>query len=188
MMAMALCLVFSTTVAVAAQIEVDTTASGSFSLLDQRGNSVTEQDFQGKFMLVFFGYTFCPDVCPMDLQIMARAIDILGQAGDRVQPIFITVDPHRDTAEVVAAYASHFHPRMVGLSGSRQQTAGAAWNYGVVSVRLVNEDDPENYSMNHSALIYLLGPDGRFAAAFDHGTDPEILAAGILQHLNQQVE
>jgi len=172
----------------AAQLEVDNNASGPFSLIDHTGKPVTDDDFRGKFILVFFGYTSCPDVCPMDLQIMAQAMDELGQAADRVQPIFITVDPARDTPEKIAEYVSHFHPRLIGLSGTRQQTAAAARNYGVISMKIINENNPENYSLNHSALIYLLGPDGKFVAAFEHGTDLQTLSLGILQHLTNQVE
>ncbi|MCP4332429.1 MAG: SCO family protein [Gammaproteobacteria bacterium] len=180
--------VFSTTLLAAAQIEVDSDASGPFSLVDHSGKPVTDRDFRGKFMLVFFGYTSCPDVCPMDLQIIAQTLDELGKASDRLQPIFISVDPARDTPEVVAEYASHFHPRLIGLTGSRQQTAAAARNYGVISMKFIDENDPWNYSINHSALTYLLGPDGRFVAAFDHGTDAETLTSGILQHLIKPVE
>ncbi len=172
----------------AAQIEVDRNVSGPFSLMDHRGKPTTDHDFRGKFMLVFFGYTFFPDVCPMDLQIIAQAMDELGKAGDRVQPIFITVDPARDTPEVMAEYAGHFHPRFIGLTGTHQQTATAARNYGVISMKIIDENDPGNYSINHSALTYLLGPEGKFVAAFDHGTDHETLTTGILRHLTTRVD
>ncbi len=189
MMAMALLYsVSNITVGAAAQIEVDSDASGPFSLVDHRGKPITDHAFRGKFMLIFFGYTSCPDVCPTDLQILARAMDELGKAGDRVQPIFITVDPGRDTPEVIGEYASHFHPRIIGLTGTRRQTAAAARNYGVISMKIINEDDPENYSINHSALTYLLGPDGKFVAAFDHGTDLETLISVILPHLTKPLE
>ena len=188
---MAIILLFSvsgTSPLTAAQIEVDSNASGPFVLMDQMGKPVTDEDFRGQFMLVFFGYTSCPDVCPMDLQIIAQVIDELGETGERLQPIFISVDPARDTPEVVAQYASHFHSRLIGLSGSRQQTAAAARNYGVISMKFIDEKDPGNYSKNHSALIYLLGPDGKFVAAFEHGTDLETLTAGVMQHLAKPVE
>ncbi len=179
-------MVFCTSI-LAAEIEVDTTASGPFSLIDQMGKPVTDEDFRGKFMLVFFGYTFCPDVCPIDLQIIAQAMDEMGNAGDRVQPIFISIDPARDTPEIVAEYASHFHPRLIGLTGSSRQTATAAWNYGATSMKIIHEDHPEEYTVNHSALTYLLGPDGRFVAAFEHNTDYQSMARGILQHLAEAV-
>ncbi|MCP4387098.1 MAG: SCO family protein [Gammaproteobacteria bacterium] len=188
---MAIVLIYSgshITVSAAAQLEVDTNANGPFALVDHRGKPITDDDFRGNFMLVFFGYTFCPDVCPMDLQIIAQTLDELGKAGDQVQPIFITVDPARDTPEVMAEYANHFHPRLIGLTGTRQQTAEAARKYGVISMKIIDQDNPESYSINHSALTYLLGPDGKFVAAFDHGTDLETLISGILQHLTKPVE
>ncbi len=175
-------IVFCTSI-LAAEIEVDSTANGQFSLIDQMGKPVTDEDFRGKFMLVFFGYTFCPDVCPMDLQIIAQAMDEMGKAGDRVQPIFISIDAARDTPEIIAEYASHFHPRLIGLTGSPRQTATAAWSYGAVSMKIIDENNPEEYTVNHSALTYLLGPDGRFVAAFEHNTDYQTMARGILQHL-----
>ncbi len=188
---MAIALLYSvsgTIVLAAAQIEVDRNASGPFSLVDHTGKQITEDDFRGKHMLVFFGYTSCPDVCPMDLQIISRAMDELGEVADRVQPIFITVDPARDTPEVLAEYASHFHPRIIGLTGTRRQVADAAMNYGVISMKIINEDNPENYSINHSALTYLLGPDGKFEAAFDHGTDLETMISVMLPQLTNQAE
>jgi protein SCO1/2 len=180
--------VFGTSQLTAAQLEVDSNASGPFVLMDQMGKPVTDHDFRGQFMLVFFGYTFCPDVCPTDLQIIAQAMDGLGKAGDRLQPIFISVDPARDTPGVVAEYASHFHPRLIGLTGTRQQVAAAARNYGVISMKIIDENDPEHYSINHSALTYLVGPDGKFVAAFDHGTDLETLISVISRHLVKPVE
>ncbi len=175
-------LVFYTSL-LAAELEVDTSVSGPFSLIDQTGKPVTDEDFRGKFMLVFFGYTFCPDVCPTDLQVMAQAMDEIGEDGDKVQPIFISIDPARDTPEITGEYASYFHPRLIGLTGSSQQTATAAWNYGATSMKIIHEDHPEEYTVNHSALTYLLGPDGRFVAAFEHNTDYQTMARGILQHL-----
>ncbi|MFQ6023988.1 MAG: SCO family protein [Acidiferrobacterales bacterium] len=171
------------------QIVVDHTASGPFSLIDHKGRPVTDHDFRGKFMLVFFGYTFCPDVCPIDLQIISKAVDALGEAGTKVQPIFITVDPERDTVEVLARYVSHFHPRLLGLTGTLEQVATAAQAYGVLYMTAVDatsriDEEHAQYLIDHSALIYLLGPDGRFLAAFAHNTDPKRLAAGILKHLN----
>jgi cytochrome oxidase Cu insertion factor (SCO1/SenC/PrrC family) len=171
------------------QIVVDRTASGPFLLIDHKGRPVTDRDFRGKFMLVFFGYTFCPDVCPIDLQIISKAVDALGEAGNRVQPIFITVDPKRDTVEVLARYVSHFHPRLLGLTGTPEQVAMAAQTYGVLymtALDTMSDSDGAHaqYLVDHSALTYLLGPDGRFRAAFPHNTEPKKLAAGILKHLN----
>jgi cytochrome oxidase Cu insertion factor (SCO1/SenC/PrrC family) len=171
------------------QIVVDRTVSGPFSLIDHKERAVTDRDFRGKFMLVFFGYTFCPDVCPIDLHIISKAVDALGEVGTRVQPIFITVDPERDTVEVLARYVSHFHPRLLGLTGTPEQVATAAQTYSVLYMTALdamsNSDGASaQYLVDHSALTYLLGPDGRFLAAFPHNTDSQKLAGGILKHLN----
>lgn len=170
------------------EILVDRTASGPFSLVDHTGRPVTDRDFRGQFMLVFFGYTFCPDVCPIDLQIIGKAMDALGKPGYRVQPIFITVDPERDTPAVLARYVSHFHPRLLGLTGTPEQVAAAAQAYGVLYMKAIEASTSANpkgaeYLVDHSAFTYLLGPDGRFVAAFAHNNDSKKLAAGILKHL-----
>ena len=170
------------------EIAVDRTARGTFALVDHTGRHVTDRDFRGRFMLVFFGYTSCPDVCPTDLQVIGAAVNALGEAGKRVQPIFVTLDPERDTADMLASYVSHFHPRFVGLTGAPEQVALAAQTYGAVyakAMRAGGNSDSANirYLIDHSAYIYLLGPDGRFLAAFPHGIDPKRLAAKISKHL-----
>ena len=106
-----------------------------FALVDHTGAAVTDQDFLGRFMLIFFGYTSCPDICPTDLTVMSEAVDLLGDAGDMVQPIFVTIDPARDTVEVMADYVKHFHPRMVGLTGTPDQVSAIGTRYGVRAKR-----------------------------------------------------
>ena len=170
--------------AAAGQVEIDTTLSGPFSLTDHNGQPVTDRDFRGRYMLVFFGYTSCPDVCPTQLQIMGRAMGLMGAAAEEVQPIFISVDPERD-AKILQDYVLHFHQRMLGLTGTAQQVAESAQAYGAYYVKILdaNNDDPQSYLINHTAYIYLLGPDGRFRAAFDPGSGAEALVAGILPYL-----
>ena len=148
---------------------------------DHTGRAVSECDFSGRYMLVFFGYTHCPDVCPGDLAIMSAAMRKLGDAAEAVQPVFITFDPARDTPEVLAEYVRHFHPRLTGLTGTREQIAAAARSYGVLFERDDAEDGSEtsDYSLRHTALTYLIGPDGKGVATFDHGSDPEEMAAEI---------
>ena len=175
----------------AEQFEVDRSASGSFSLVDHTGQPVTDVDYRGRFLLIFFGYTFCPDVCPVDLQIVSKAVDALGKSATHVQPIFITVDPERDTADVLTHYVSHFHPRLIGLTGTPEQIAMAAQNYVVIYIKAMEassnvDDEHAQYLVDHSALIYLLGPDGRFRAAFSHGTDPHKIAAAILRYVDEE--
>ncbi|MEE8545157.1 MAG: SCO family protein [Alphaproteobacteria bacterium] len=153
---------------------------GSFTLLDHRGNEVSDSDFRGSYLLVYFGYTFCPDLCPTTLQDMSLALEALGPAGDKVQPLLITVDPERDTVEVLADYVSLFHPRLVALTGSLEQVAIAARAYGVYYAKVIEEgEDADAYLMDHSTFVYLLGPDGDYLTHFSHGASPEALAEGI---------
>ncbi len=170
---------------------------GPFSLIDQTGKRVTDADFRGRYMLVYFGYTYCPDVCPTGLSVMSQALDILGPKGERVQPIFITVDPERDTPEVMADYVANFHPRLIGLTGSPDEIRAAAKAYRVyyekvysqLAQRGETEDadlgDPESdYLMSHSASTFLMGPDGRYIRVFAYGTSAEDMAAGIAEAMN----
>jgi len=167
---------------------------GPFALVDHHGRGVTDTDFKGRYMLVFFGYTYCPDVCPTDLRIIGDAMDMLGDAGESVQPLFITIDPERDTPEVLADFVANFHPRLLGLTGSKQQIASIANDYGVTFFKVffppsvsVSDDQSENtsdddnaaYLVNHSAATYLMGPDGKFITYFPHATTPENMARQI---------
>jgi protein SCO1/2 len=137
---------------------------GPFTLQDGSGKQVTDRDFRGKFMLVYFGYTFCPDVCPTTLNEVADALDRLGPKADRVQPIFITVDPKRDTPVVVKQYVAAFTPRLIGLTGTPEQVAQAAQAYRVYYAEHRTGPGPDDYSMDHSSILYLMGPDGKFVA------------------------
>ena len=152
---------------------------GPFTLVDQHGAEVTEQDFAGRYMLIYFGYTYCPDFCPMSLSNMAQALDLLPPAqAEQVVPILITVDPERDTVEQLAEYAPLFHPRLVALTGSVEQVRQAAKAYRVYFSKADN-GDPDAYLMDHSTFIYLMGPDGRYVRHFSHSAAPEEIAAGI---------
>ena len=159
------------------------------TFVDHTGRAVSERDYAGHHMLVFFGYTHCPDVCPGDLAIMSAAMQALGSAADLVQPIFITFDPARDTPEVLAEYVRHFHPRLTGWTGSQEQIAAAVESYGVVFERDGGEGGAEgsDYSLRHTALTYLIGPDGKGVAMFEHGSDPEEMASQILALLEQDL-
>lgn len=156
---------------------------GPFSLVDQDGRKVTEKDFLGKYMLVFFGYTFCPDVCPTELQVMSAALDQLGAEADRIQPVFVTIDPARDTPEVLKAYVANFNPRLMGLTGTPQQIAGIAKAYRVFYAKAGNSTASTDYLMDHSAIIYLMGPDGRFVKHMAYTTDAAKLAAELKETL-----
>jgi protein SCO1/2 len=151
---------------------------GPFSLIDGDGHAVTDQTYRGKFMLVYFGYTYCPDVCPTTLSAVADAMDKLGPKADKIQPLFITVDPKRDKPDVVKQYAAAFGTRIIGLTGSPEQIAAAAKAYRVYYAEHRTGTGPDDYSMDHSSVLYLMGPDGRFIEPLRADqTGPEMAAA-----------
>jgi cytochrome oxidase Cu insertion factor (SCO1/SenC/PrrC family) len=152
---------------------------GPFTLTDQTGKRVTEKDYLGKYMLVFFGYTYCPDVCPTELQVISAALDKLGSKADDVQPIFITIDPERDTPEVMAQYVANFHPRLVGLTGSPAEVAVAAKVYRLYYSKVDSEAGSDDYLMDHSSIVYLMDRQGRFLKHFTYTTDAAELAKAI---------
>ncbi len=158
---------------------------GPFSMINQKGETVTDKTFLGKPILLFFGFTFCPDVCPTELQVMAAALTEMGDTGADIQPIFVTVDPERDTPAVMAAYVSNFGERFTGLTGSPAQIAEMAQTYRVFYAKQENKADPKNYQMDHSAIIYLMGNDGKFLKHFSYSTDAKALAAGLKQALGR---
>jgi protein SCO1/2 len=156
---------------------------GEFSLVDQNGVTRHPADFRGKLMLVYFGYTFCPDACPTALQDMSHAIDLLGPKGEAVQPIFVTIDPARDTVEQMKLYASNFHPRLMALTGTPEQIAEAAKAYRVYYEKGKSTGGSNDYLMDHTIFIYLMGRDGRYLSHFPPGTTAEQMAAAIEKRL-----
>jgi protein SCO1/2 len=170
----------------AIQMTGQASIGGPFTLVDQTGKTVTDQDFRGKFMLVFFGYTFCPDVCPTELNTIGAAMDKLGPLAEKVTPIFITVDPQRDTADKLKSYVADFHPRLVGLTGTEEQVAAAARAYRVYYKKVGAEKAKEDYLLDHSSYIYLMGPDGVFATHFQFGIAPDKMADEIRKRLAQE--
>jgi cytochrome oxidase Cu insertion factor (SCO1/SenC/PrrC family) len=158
---------------------------GPFTMVNHKGVTVTDKDFRGKPMLLFFGFTFCPDICPTELQVMTAAIADLGEAGKDIQPILVTIDPERDTPDVLAAYVSNFGDNVIGLTGSAQQVETMAGAYRVFYSRQDNPKDPANYLMDHSSIIYLMGPDGSFLKHFSYTTDAKALAEGLKKALGR---
>jgi cytochrome oxidase Cu insertion factor (SCO1/SenC/PrrC family) len=157
---------------------------GPFSLIDGTGKHVTEQNYRGRYMLVFFGFTSCPDVCPAGLQLISAALEKIGPKADRITPLFITLDPERDTPEKVASYVKNFNPRLVGLSGTPEEIANVAKAYRVYYQKVPAEGGaPGNYSLDHSSIIYLMDPNGEYVAHFTPTTTVEQLTAGLDKNL-----
>lgn len=151
---------------------------GPFELIDQDGKSRTDAEFKDKYLLVYFGYTYCPDMCPTGLQSMSRALDQLGADAKKVQPLFVTIDPARDTPTKLKEYISSFHPDIVGLTGSADQIAKVAKEYQVYYKKGENVDD-HDYIMDHSSLIYLIDGQGQFVATFPEEVAPAKLVAAL---------
>ncbi|MSP21194.1 MAG: SCO family protein [Alphaproteobacteria bacterium] len=152
---------------------------GPFVLVDQNGTAVTDKDLVGHWSLIYFGYTFCPDVCPITLTILTQTIEALGPQGDKVTPMFITVDPKRDTVDELRAYAEHFHPRMRFLTGTDEQVTQMTRAYKIFrAIREETPNDPD-YFVDHTSLVYLVGPDGKYVTYFAHNTPTAEMAARL---------
>ena len=154
------------------------TPGGAFTLTDHNGKPFTEQDLAGQPSLIYFGYTFCPDICPTHLSTMMLALEELDANGVAIRPIFITIDPERDDVAHLHGYVTHFSDRMVGLTGTPEQVAAAAAAYGASYRKLVAEGDAD-YQMHHSALSYLMGVDGKFLTTLSPDLTPEAMAKKI---------
>lgn len=152
---------------------------GPLDLVHHSGRRFTEAELAGSYRLVYFGYTYCPDMCPLGLHTMAEALDRLPpELAQKVQPIFVSVDPERDTPAILKDYVAAFHPRLIGLTGTVAEIEAVkkAWR---VYARKSEEKRGEDYLVDHSTFTYLMGPDGRYLAHFGHGTSPEQMAERI---------
>lgn len=152
---------------------------GPFSLVDTKGNAVNDAAFRGKIMLVYFGFTYCPDICPTELQAISSALDLLGSQAQGVAPLFITVDPARDTPAVMADYLSHFHPAIMGLSGSPAAIADAAARYKVYYRKIEDEESGAPYTVDHLSVVFLMDGQGRYLSHFTQNTEPSEMADTI---------
>ena len=146
---------------------------GPFELTDHTGHVRTERDFRGQLMLVYFGFTYCPDICPADLQAIGLALDRLGNDAARVQPLFVTVDPERDTSEHLAEYVTLFHPRLIGLTGTLDAIRKAADAYKVYFAKVPIGKEASDYTVEHTAFIYLMDRDGNYLGFFPPGTSAD---------------
>jgi protein SCO1/2 len=154
---------------------------GPFELVDQNGNRRTDADFRGKLLIVYFGYTYCPDICPTDLTQIGLAVDKLGELSQDVQPLFITLDPERDTPKVLAQYVPMFHPRLIGLTGTSEQIRAVADSYMAYYAKYV----PSNggaYLIDHTGFTFLMGRSGEYLGFFPPGTSAGRMVEIIRQH------
>ena len=158
---------------------------GPFALINMRGEAVTEGVLSGHYSLIYFGFTYCPDICPLALQTVTESIDILGPAGESILPIFISLDPERDTPDVMADYVANFHPRFIGLTGTVDQTTAAANQYRVYAAKtfLTDADGNEtgDYLVDHTGFTYLMSPYGQYTDHFSK----DVTAQQIAERLKQ---
>ncbi|KAK7339906.1 hypothetical protein VNO77_20592 [Canavalia gladiata] len=157
---------------------------GPFRLINHHGKYVTDKDFLGKWTLLYFGFTHCPDICPDELQKLAAAVDkIKEKAGIETVPVFISVDPERDTVEQVGEYVKEFHPKLIGLTGSPDEIKNVARAYRVYYMKTAEEDS--DYLVDHSIVIYLMSPDMEFVKFFGKNNDVDSLAEGVIKEVKQ---
>jgi protein SCO1 len=155
------------------------TIGGPFTLRTPDGTTVTDQTYRGKWLLVYFGYTFCPNTCPTALMDISLVLARLGGEADALQALFITVDPQRDTPEVLRQYTQSFDPRIIGLSGDPQQIAAVTQAYGAYYATHKIAPGAEDYLIDHSSYIYLMDPRGKFAHGFEADTPPDRMAEQV---------
>ena len=157
---------------------------GRFMLEDHTGQIVTDQHYQGRFMMITFGYTYCPDICPTNLVNMTSALELLGDKADQIAPLFVTVDPVRDDRERMRDYVDHFDPRIIGLTGPQPMIDNIVKRYKVVAeIHRPEGWDGEDYIVDHTASIFLMSPDGEFLVKFAHGMHPDEMAKRIAEFM-----
>lgn len=155
---------------------------GAFTLTNQNGEKVSDTDFKGKLMLVYFGFTNCPMICPTDLAVITGVLDELSEGElEKIQPIFITIDPERDTVAQIKTHLENFHPKIQGLTGSAEEIAAAANAYRVFYQK-VEAEDLAQYQMNHSAFMYLMDKNGEYITHFRHKQPVEEIVASVRKH------
>ena len=173
-----------------AETRLSASIGGAFALTDQNGIRRSQADFAGRPLLVYFGFTYCPDVCPTALDIMGGALDALQQrdaiAYERLQPVFISVDPARDTPPVLRDYLAYFHPRLSGLTGSQADIDAVKSAFKIYAARGAAGDENGNYNVDHSSFFYLMDENNRYLAHFDHAITPEMLAEKLAEKLNEK--
>ena len=159
---------------------------GPFTLVSTNGDNVTDQTYRGKWLLIFFGFTFCPDACPTALNNISVALEKLGADADKLQPLFVTVDPHRDTREVMAEYLKSFDSRIIGLTGPQDQIDRVVKEYRVYVASQKSDAGDDNYFVSHSAYIYLMDPQGKFVNVIQGSEGGEEIAAWLRKQMTRR--
>ena len=159
------------------------TIGGPFEMIDHNGRQVSDKTFKGRYLLVFFGFTYCPDICPAALQTVTAALERMGPKADKISPLFVSVDPERDTPEVLKEYLSYFDTRITALTGSQEQVAAMVKTYRAYTRKVANSEAPGDYTMDHSAFLYLMAPDGTFITHFSPATSFEQMADRIAKEI-----
>ena len=166
-----------------AQRQTKALIGGAFSLIDHNGKAVTEKDFAGQFTLIYFGYTYCPDVCPTELQILSEAYDSIDQkTKDKISLMFISIDPERDTVEQLKIYAPQFHDDLIGYTGTLEEIKAIKKTFRVYAGKAPN-DSSTDYLMDHTSLIYLMDGKGEYVKHFSYGTSSEKIASYLKKHV-----
>ena len=152
---------------------------GDFSLIDHESQPFTQEQLKGRFALVYFGFTHCPDICPTGLMTITHALEALGKDAQAIQPVFISVDPERDTPKALSEYLQNFHPSFIGLSGSDEQVKQTAAAFKVYYSKVEQPGSALGYLVDHSGYIFLMGPDGKYLAHFPHNVAEQTLTATL---------
>lgn len=163
--------------------EGEALVKAEFTLATAGNKPVTAKSLRGKYLLVFFGFTHCPDICPTTLLLVNNTLSQMGDAGSKVTPVFISVDPERDTPDIAATYAKNFGKNVLGLSGTPEQVKAAADNFKVFYSKVEDKGSALGYVVDHSGFLYLIGPDGNYLAHFAHNASEQELKKGILEHV-----
>lgn len=166
-------------------IEAPADMGGAFTLLTHKGDLVTDKSFHGKVVLMFFGYTYCPDYCPMELQNLTEVLNLLDKdhLGDQVQPLFVTIDPRRDTKELLAGFVKRYDPRVIALTGKDEDLESLRKAYKVFTSKV--DDGSEFYLMDHSTFLYLIDKEGKLVSMIRYGTEPAEIASAVKGLLNR---
>lgn len=162
----------------------DDVFGGPFTLTDHNGKTVTEKNYGGTYKLIYFGFTFCPAICPTELAKITSALNTLGEDSKKIQPLFITVDPERDTVEKMKSYVGLFHPSLVGLTGTPEQIKATTKAYKIYAAK-VQDPSLSEYTMDHSSFVYLIAPDGRLLYIFKSSDDAQTMASITRQWISQ---